>query len=206
MFCRSRFLPGISRLMLVSWAVCPVPLVLEQAVFRPLCAAATANTLLGLLLPPLLTDMYGAVSPLACCLSIAKHDGDEPAQEAQLAALERYSTDVFWFFVMSRCFNVLALKKYAPPLPPPLGSWAPGGPLPTVSCADTPFCRRCCLFLVMSSVGSQLYRVGWEYWEVHQLLGWRLVRSGFYSVRPVAEKLSSTRQSKAAGIGLAQLE
>jgi hypothetical protein len=108
------------------------PLVRERQMFLQLWAAGTANTLLGLLLPPLLTTMYGPLSPVACCISFDALSGSVEEQKARLFVLERFSTDIFWYFVMS-------------------------------------------------SVGSQLYRCGWEYWEQHRMVGWPLLRRAFYS-------------------------
>lgn len=75
------------------------------------------------------SDWAGVTTPVACC---GQFEELERNSTQLLDAMEAYSTDVFWYFVMS-------------------------------------------------SIGSQLYRCGWEYWEQHHLIGWAVIRRVFYS-------------------------
>eukprot|EP01050_Picozoa_sp_SAG11_P035753 SAG11_NODE_13264_length_662_cov_1.358792_1_plen_184_part_01 len=106
-----------------------VPLFRERVLFPILYSGSTINTICTLLLPPLLTKQSGE-GPVACCLHLEDPQGRNSTE--LLGAMEAYSNDVFWYFVMS-------------------------------------------------GIGSQLYRCGWEYWEQHQLVGWAVIRRLFYS-------------------------
>lgn len=53
------------------------------------------------------------------------------------------------------------------------------------------YSERIFVFFAMSFAGSHLYRIGWEYWEYHNMIGWQAMEQVFYS--PTA--LYGTRES-----------